>query len=318
MRALITGAAGFAAGHLAEHLVTATDWEVWGNVLPGEEKWVRPVVKCIVADMRDPQAVLDLVDQVQPDYVFHLAAQAFVPESWANPWDTYETNLRSQINLLEALRSHAALKGVLIVGSNEEYGLVTPDNLPLTEDSPLRPTSPYSVSKIAQDFGGLQYFLTYGLPVVRVRPFNHIGPRQNERFVSSAFAQQIALIEAERVSPPLKVGNLRAQRDFTDVRDMMRAYKLALEKGEAGEVYNIGSGKPRSIQNLLDTLLACSEMSIDVEVDPKRMRPSDVPISYCDATKFQSRTGWTASIPFEQTMRDVLDDWRTRIKESGE
>jgi GDP-4-dehydro-6-deoxy-D-mannose reductase len=314
LRALITGVAGFVGGHLVEHLAAATEWDVWGNVRDATDlRYVVPGVRAVVSDLRVPQAALDLVDRARPDFVFHLAAQAFVPQSWADPWDTYETNLRSQINLLEALLTCGAATRVLVIGSNEEYGLVTADELPLREDSPLRPDSPYGVSKVAQDFIGLQYALSRKLPVVRVRPFNQIGPRQSDRFVASSFARQIASIEAGLAPPVIKVGNLRAQRDFTDVRDMVRAYRLAVERCEPGEVYNIGSGTPRSIQYLLDTLLSYSTHAIRVEVDPARLRPSDVPVAYCDASKFSAQTGWTPTIAFEQTLRDVLDDWRQRI-----
>ncbi len=316
MRALITGAAGFAGGHLVEHLTAATDWEIWGNVLEaGHSRFIVPGARVVVADLRDPGATRELVEQARPDFVFHLAAQAFVPQSWADPWDTLETNLRSQINLCEALLRSSSKARVLVVGSNEEYGQVRSDELPVKEDNPLRPDSPYAVSKIAQDFLGLQYFLSHGLPVVRVRPFNHIGPRQGEKFVASAFAKQIASIEAGLQPAVVKVGNLNAQRDFTDVRDMVRAYHLALTQGEVGEVYNIGSGAPRSIQHVLDTLLSYSGADVRIEIDPERMRPSDTLIAYCDASKFTAQAGWTPTIPFEQTLRDVLDDWRKRVRE---
>jgi GDP-4-dehydro-6-deoxy-D-mannose reductase len=317
LRALITGVAGFAGGHLAEHLASTTDWEVWGNVRDEPDlRSVVPGVRAVVSDLRDPRAVFDLIDQVQPGYVFHLAAQPFVPQSWADPWDTFETNLRSQLNLFEALLKRGAPARMLVVGSNEEYGLVSPDSLPLRENSPLRPDSPYGVSKVTQDYLGLQYFLSHKLPVVRVRPFNHIGPRQSEKFVAPAFARQIASIEAGLAPPVIKVGNLTAQRDFTDVRDMMRGYRLAIEKGEPGEVYNIGSGTPRSVRQLLDILLGLSAVPIRVEQDPDRMRPSDNPIAYCDASKFAACTGWQPIIPFAQTLRDVLDDWRQRVRRS--
>jgi GDP-4-dehydro-6-deoxy-D-mannose reductase len=310
--------AGFAGGHLAEHLAESTDWEVWGNVLlEGDLRFVVPGVHAVVADLRDPQTALHLVEQAQPDFVFHLAAQAFVPQSWADPWDTYETNLRAQINLFEALLKRNGEARVLVIGSNEEYGQVDPDWLPVRENAPLRPDSPYGVSKIAQDFMGLQYAIGRRLPVVRVRPFNHIGPRQSEKFVASSFAKQIASIEAGLMPPVVKVGNLSAQRDFTDVRDMVRAYRLAVLQGETGAVYNIGSGTPRSIQHLLDTLLGFSTENIRVEIDPERLRPSDTPIQYCDASAFADRTGWKPAIPFEQSLRDVLDDWRKRIRESA-
>jgi len=318
LRALITGVAGFAGSHLVEYLAAATDLEIWGNVLEADHlRLVVPGARVVVADLRDPGATRELVEQARPDFVFHLAAQAFVPLSWVDPWDTLETNLRSQMNLCEALLRSSPKARVLVVGSNEEYGQVRSDELPVNEASPLRPDSPYAVSKIAQDFLGLQYFLSRGLPVVRVRPFNHIGPRQSEKFVAAAFAKQVASIEAGLQVPVVKVGNLSAQRDFTDVRDMVRAYYLALSHGEVGEVYNIGSGTPRSIQHVLDALLSYSGVDVRAEIDPERMRPSDTPIMYCDASKFMARTGWTPTIPFEQTLHDVLDDWRTRIRETS-
>ena len=319
MRALITGVAGFAGGHLVEHLAAATDWDIWGNVRDASDlQYVVSGVRSVVADLRLPQVAIDLVNQSQPEFVFHLAAQPFVPQSWADPWDTYETNLRSQVNLFNALLQRGGSSRVLVVGSNEEYGLVRPEQLPLREESALQPHSPYGVSKIAQDFMGLQYFLSHKLPVVRVRPFNHIGPRQSDKFVASAFAKQIALIEAGRLPPVIRVGNLAAQRDFTDVRDMVRGYRLAVERGEPGEVYNIGSGTPRSVQHVLDILLSLTTRAIRVEIDPERMRPSDTPMTYCDASKFNARTGWSPNIPFQQTLRDVLDDWRERIKETND
>ena len=318
MRALITGVAGFAGGHLVEHLASATDWDIWGNVLEADHlRFVVPGARAVVADLRDPGATRELVEQARPDFVFHLAAQAFVQQSWADPWDTLETNLRSQMNLCEALLQSSPKARVLVVGSNEEYGQARHDEQPVNEDNPLRPDSPYAVSKIAQDFLGLQYFLSRGLPVVRVRPFNHIGPRQGERFVASAFAKQVASIEAGLQPPVVRVGNLKAQRDFTDVRDMVRAYRLALIQGEAGEVYNIGSGVPRSVQQLLDTLLSYAGVDVRIEIDHERLRPSDTPILYCDASRFMARTGWTPAIPFETTLRDLLDDWRVRIRETS-
>jgi len=166
---------------------------------------------------------------------------------------------------------------------------------------------------VAQDLLGLSYFLSYTLPVMRVRPFNHIGPRQSEGFVAPAFAKQIALIEAGRQEPVIRVGNLSAQRDFTDVRDVVRAYYLVVTKGQPGEVYNIGSGQPRTVQSLLETMLSLSAAQIRIEFDPERMRPSDTPVVYCDAKKLRDATGWSPSISFEQTLRDVLDDWRARI-----
>jgi GDP-4-dehydro-6-deoxy-D-mannose reductase len=265
------------------------------------------------ADLRDPQATRDVIQQVRPDRVYHLAGQAFVGESWANPWDTLETNLRGQVNLLEAVREARLETRILIVGSAEEYGRISPADLPLRESSPLRPDNPYSVSKVGQDLLGLQYYLSHQLHTIRVRPFNHIGPRQSRKFVAPAFASQIAAIEAGHQPPVIRVGNLEARRDFTDVRDMMRAYWLALEHGVPGEVYNIGSGRSRSVRELLEILLSLSTCPITVEAESARLRPSDVPEMVCDATKFRDCTGWVPVIPFEKSLRDLLDYERSAL-----
>ncbi len=314
MRALITGVAGFAGSHLADYLLQETDWQIAGCVLPGWDcSYVDARVERVEVDLRDRVATRAMLEQYAPQVIFHLAAQAFVPVSWDDPWDTLENNIRAQTNLLDALVKLKAKPRMLVIGSNEEYGLVQPGDLPLREDSPLRPNSPYAVSKIAQDYLGLQYFLSHQIPCVRARPFNHIGPRQSEHFVAPAFARQIALIEAGRQEPVIRVGNLSTQRDFTDVRDMVRAYYLVALKGEPGQVYNIGSGQPRSIQTLLETMLSFSTVSIRIERDPQRMRPSDTPITYCDASRLRAATGWEPRFSFEQTVRDVLEDWRRRI-----
>lgn len=313
MRALITGVTGFAGSHLAEFLAAHSDLALHGTAYgPPPLVDLAGFMTLHTVDLRDPAVVRALVADVAPDYVFHLAAQAFVPQSWRDPWDTLETNLRAELNVLEAVRVRGAGR-VLVIGSNEEYGRARPEDLPLREDSPLRPDSPYGVSKVGQDLLGLSYHLSYGMEVVRVRPFNHIGPRQDDRFVAGAFARQVAQIEAGQAEPVVHVGNLDAQRDFSDVRDIVRAYWLALARGAPGEVYNIGSGRPRSVRALLDTLLAHSTAEIRVQVDPARLRPSDVPVSYCDTSALRAATGWAPEIPFEQTVRDVLEDWRKRV-----
>lgn len=315
MRALITGAGGFVGSHLIDYLLSHTEWELTGTVHPAlDHQPQNPRLHCARLDLRDPEAVGALMDARQPDHVFHLAAQSFVPTSFADPWDTLENNIRSQLNLLEAARRSEREVRVMVVGSNEEYGAPRPDELPQTEHNPLRPTNPYAVSKVTQDFLGLQYHLAYGVPVVRVRPFNHTGPRQSPRFVVPAFASQIARIEAGLQEPVLRVGNLEAARDFTDVRDIVRAYHLAMVEGQPGEVYNLASGRPRVIRELLETLLSYSEAEIRVERDPARYRPVDVPVVRGSAEKFRALTGWQPRIPFEQTLRDVLDYWRDQVR----
>ncbi len=315
MRALITGISGFAGSFLAEYLLAHTPFEIWGIALGSTENLEAfgHRIQYVSADLAEPSVVADIVGRAAPDWIFHLAAQAFVPVSWQDPWATIEMNIRGQVNLLHAVTQQRLTPRILIIGSNEEYGRVEPHDLPIDEDTPLRPDSPYGVSKIAQDFMALQYFLSHKLHTVRVRPFNHIGPRQNDRFVAASFAKQIAEIEAGAREPVIYVGNLDAQRDFTDVRDMVHAYALALELGVPGEVYNIGSGKAHSIRQLLDALLSMTTAGIRVEQDPARSRPSDTLITLCDASKFRKQTGWEPQIEFEQTLRDTLEHWRMNL-----
>jgi GDP-4-dehydro-6-deoxy-D-mannose reductase len=310
LQTLITGAGGFAGSHLADFLSQnpASGQELWGCDLNGQRRPFHPPgLRLVAADLRDPRAAYRLVDEVRPDRIYHLAGQAFVGDSWSTPWETIETNMRAQVNLLEAVAAAGLRPRILVVSSADVYGRVEAEDLPLTEDRPLQPDSPYAVSKIGQDMLGVQYGLSHFLHIVRVRPFNHIGPRQNRRFVAPAFASQIAAIEAGRQPPVLHVGNLSARRDFTDVRDMVRAYVLALEQGEAGAVYNVGSGRSRSIESLLDALRRLSSVPIRVEFDPARLRPVDLPDLVCDARRFHARTGWLPSVPFEQSLRDLLD-----------
>jgi GDP-4-dehydro-6-deoxy-D-mannose reductase len=297
---------------LAEHASAGGPTpEVWGCDLSGSRRpFHRPELNLLAADLRDPAAARAVIEAVRPDRVYHLAGQAHVGDSWASPWETIETNLRAQINLLEAIVQAGLRPRVLVIGSADEYGPVPPEALPLDESRPLRPDSPYSVSKVGQDMLGIQYFLGRQLPVVRVRPFNHIGPRQSRRFVAASFASQIAAIEAGRQPPVLKVGNLAARRDFTDVRDIVRAYALVLELGELGEVYNIGTGRSRTIAEMLAALLSLATVKIAVEPDPTRLRPVDLPDLVCDATRLRRRTGWQPRIAWEQTLSDLLDHER--------
>ncbi len=315
MRSLVTGIGGFAGSHLTDHLLAQGEEDIWGVIhrSAGHARAFADRVHLVTVDLRDPDAVHKVFEKVQPTHVYHLAGQAFVPVSWKDPWATLEANVRSQLNILQALVTLGVGARVLVVGSNEEYGHVAPESLPISEEVPFRPDSPYGVSKVAQDMLGLQYFISHQVYAVRVRPFNHIGPRQNDRFVAASFARQIAEIEAGLRPPIMHVGNLAAQRDFTDVRDTVRAYRLALLRGRAGEVYNVGGGKPRPAQEILDGLLSLSRHEIQVEEDPTRLRPADVPVSYCDPGKLRRHTGWEPSIPFEQSLRDILDDWRGRI-----
>lgn len=315
MQALITGIAGFAGSHLADFLLRHTDCAVAGTIHRQDTRvsHLREHVAMYQVDVRDAAAVAEVIADVRPDLIFHLAAQSFVPISWQHPWTTFEQNVHGQVNVLQAVAQQELPARVLVVGSNEEYGIIRPEESPIDEDTPLRPISPYGVSKVAQDLMGWQYFRSYGMAVVRVRPFNHIGPRQGDRFVAPAFARQIAEAEAGMREPLLRVGNLSAIRDFTDVRDVVRAYWLTLTQVAAGEVVNIGSGQGRTIEELLRTMLSLSETAFTVENDPARMRPSDVPVSICDNRRITATTGWRPEISFEQSLRDILNDWRERL-----
>ncbi len=315
MRALITGINGFVGGHLAEYLLAHSTWEVWGvgrtAVLALPHLLDR--VQLLPADLCHADQIEQVIHHVQPQVIFHLAGQPFVPESFRHPAATLTVNIMGLLHICLAIIQQRLTTRVLVVGTNEEYGQIEASDLPLHEDTPLRPTSPYGVSKAAQSLLALQYYRSHGLDLVCVRPFTHIGPRQNPRFVAAAFARQIACIEAGRQEPVIHVGNLSAYRDFTDVRDIVRAYVLAVEHGKAGQVYNIGSGRAVMIQTLLDKLLALSKVQVEVQPDPQRMRPIDVPRMVCDPTRFRACTGWTPRFTLEQTLQDILDDWRIRI-----
>jgi GDP-4-dehydro-6-deoxy-D-mannose reductase len=276
---------------------------------------LRGRVLVVTADLDNLEQVVSALERVQPDVIFHLAAQSNVPQSFEDPAGTLTSNLLGQLHLFQAaLRLHQDPL-FLIACSNEIYGLVRPDELPIGEDTPLRPVNPYAVSKAAQDLLAYQYHISSQLRTIRLRPFNHIGPRQSDRLAASSFAAQIARIEASLQPPLLRVGNLAAERDFTDVRDIVHAYELAARHCEPGLAYNIGSGRCVSIRWLLDTLLTLSTCDIAIEPDPTRMRPADVPQVICDSRRFRQLTGWEPRISLEQTLYDLLEYWRKQVTE---
>jgi GDP-4-dehydro-6-deoxy-D-mannose reductase len=316
MRVLITGITGFAGSHLADYCLARGDVEVHGTI-----RWrsrtenvdhLEGKIELHECDLRDATSAREVVDRVRPDYIFHLAAQSFVPTSWRAPTESLTTNVIGQLNIFEAVRRTGHQCRIQLACSSEEYGMVGADELPIKETNPLRPLSPYAVSKVAQDMLGYQYYMSYQMDIVRTRGFNHTGPRRGPVFVCSDFAKQIVDIEKGRREPVIRVGNLDARRDFTDVRDMARGYWLALEKGKPGEVYNICSEKDWVIREILDKLLEVTDAKIRVEVDESRLRPSDVPVLVGDCTKFRGDTGWRMEIPFDQTLRDIVDYWRSR------
>lgn len=316
MKALITGITGFVGSHLAEHLLSE-GVEVFGaarwrsnrdNIAHIEDK-----IKLYECDINDAFSVKQILEDIRPDHLFHLAGQSSVAASWNSPAETMNTNVVGQINVLEALRLLKLSCRVLVPGSSEEYGFVEERELPLTESSQLRPISPYSVSKVAQDLLGYQYFKSYGMHIVRTRAFNHTGPRHADIFVTSNFAKQAAMIEKGLQEPVIKTGNLDARRDYSDVRDIAEAYKKALLNGDPGEVYNICSGKAVSIREILGIITSFTSKTIKIERDPLRIRPSDIPVTVGDHTKFSARTGWKPGIPFGNTLKDIFDYWMERI-----
>ncbi len=347
MRVLITGVTGMVGSHLAEYLLGFDGVELFATyrwrsrmenleelkradklvfvtesssiVSPGDlELMIRRHIEpgklhLIEGDMTDSSSMRRLMAAVKPDRIFHLAAQSYVPTSWSAPAETLYRNTIGQLNILEAVREAGLDPLIHIAGSSEEYGFVLPEELPVKETNPLRPLSPYGVSKVAQEMLAYQYFKSYGLKTIVTRGFNHEGPRRGEVFVTSNLAKQIAEIEKGLKPPVVYVGDLSSRRDWSDVRDFVRAYWLALEKGVPGEVYNVGSGITRSVGEMLDVLLSMTECKIEVRQDPARLRPSDVKVLMADATKFKKLTGWEPQIPFEQTLKDLLDYWRDRV-----
>lgn len=323
MRVLITGITGFVGSHLADFLLESfSDVEIHGTKRwrsqSGNVNHLENRVTFHECELKDAHNVYELIEKVKPEKIFHLAAQSYVPVSWESPAETLEINVIGQCNLFEAVRKFR-VSGydpvVHVAGSSEEYGLVEADEIPITESNPLRPLSPYAVSKVAQDYMAYQYFKSFGIRTIRTRAFNHSGPRRGEDFVDSNFAKQIAEIEKGIHPPRMRVGNLEAIRDFTDVRDIVNAYWLATEKCEPGEVYNVSSDRGYRIRDVLDALLEFSKRTdITIEPDPKRMRPLDVPCLVGDSTKFRKRTGWEPKISYlEHTLKDILDYWRERV-----
>lgn len=314
MRALITGINGFVGGHLAEYLLSLGDWQVWG--LARSDQIALPQlsqhVRLVRADLCDADQTLAAIDAAQPEVLFHLAGQPFVPESFRDPAATLRINVLGTLNVIQAVLTLQLKPRLLVIGTNEEYGLVPPEQQPITEQMLLQPANPYGVSKAAQGLLARQYFRSHALDVIHMRPFTHIGPRQSPRFVTASWARQIARIEQDRQEPVLRVGNLQVQRDFTDVRDIVRAYVLTVLHGESGAVYNVGSGRAVALQTILEFFLSQARQTIAVEVDPALLRPIDVPLLLCDAGYLYAHTGWQPHIELERTLADILTDWRLR------
>ena len=315
-RVLITGADGFVAAHLIKELQRQDGISITGLGLK-ESPSCTKTIDYLTLDITDYEAIKELIEEKKPDSVFHLAALPSVALSWDDPWSTYRVNVLGQVNLMEALRRLEIEASVHIACSSEEYGKVAPETMPITESLPFNPCSHYAVSKVAQEVLGLMYHQAFDWRVIVTRGFNHTGPGQAPDFVVSSFAHQIAEIEANLREPVIMVGNLEAQRDFLDVRDVVRAYRMIMEKGKPGSAYNVCSGQAHAISELLDILLEISGMEIRVEQDACRQRPSDIPLLLGDNAQLKRETGWEPEIPIEKTLADTLDYWRRQVGEAG-
>lgn len=333
MKALITGITGMVGSHLADFLLENTDWEIHGMM-----RWFEPSknidhlsdkindkdrVFLHNADLNDFASLLSLVKKVQPDFVFHLAAQSYPKTSFDSPLETLQTNIIGTCGLLEAVRlSGMDLSSTVIhvCASSEVFGRVPKDKLPIHENVNFHPASPYAISKVGTDLIGRFYAEAYGMKVMTTRMFTHTGPRRGDVFAESSFAKQIALIEAGKIPPVLKVGNLDSLRTWSDVRDAVRAYHmLVTHNPTAGEYYNIGGSYTCTVKEMLNYLLSISTAkNIEVFVDPDRLRPIDADLQVPDTTKFKNHTGWVPQISFEKTMQDLLDYWRDRVRSGSE
>ncbi|MCL6107177.1 MAG: GDP-mannose 4,6-dehydratase [Actinobacteria bacterium] len=317
MKVLITGITGFAGSHLARYL-RSQGVEIAGIdlQLPAEpdEAEVASLTNC--CNLADTPALLEILKREAPGAIVHLAARAQVAGAWEDAAAIMEANIVCTQSLMQAVHEAAPGTRVLLISSSEVYGKVADGRMPITEEHPLRPDNPYSVSKAAQELIGLQYFYTFGAPVIIARPFNHIGPGQKGNFVVPAFAGQIAAIENGLREPVIRAGNLDSQRDFTDVRDIVRAYWLLLTEGQPGQVYNIASGRVHRIREILDKLIELARIKPRIENVPELMRPSDTPVVIGDATKLKSLGPWEASVPLADSLRDALDFWRRQSQES--
>jgi GDP-4-dehydro-6-deoxy-D-mannose reductase len=315
---LITGITGFAGSHLAELLVQQPNSEILGTHVSDRNLeniiGIKDKIRLEKVNLLDGEKIGEIVGAFKPDIIYHLAASTQPAESFRKPAEFLTNNIASEVNVLEAVKNNKLNTcKIVLISSAHVYGWVLPENIPMTESTPFRPDNPYSVSKIAQDYLGLSYYLAYKLHTIVLRPGNHIGPRQSPEISISRWAKEIVEIEKVHKEPILKVGNLTTKRDYTDVRDMVRAYTLAAAHGIAGEVYNIGTGVAYTMQDMLDKLLSYSSAKITVEVDQTFLRPSDIPELRIDASKFRQATGWKPELPIEITLQDTLNYWRTKI-----
>jgi GDP-4-dehydro-6-deoxy-D-mannose reductase len=314
---LVTGVGGFVGSHVADLLLRDSTIQIAGIIHPSYEVQhlkEDPRITIYREDVQNEEKLKELVEKIAPDTIYHLAGMAHVHESWKNRREFIYTNFIGAMNLVESCRNLPKFPKILFIGSAECYGTVPEAEQPISESRPFSPLSPYAVSKTAQEVLGISYAKAEKLPVFLSRSFNHTGPRQKETFAGPAFAKQIVMAELGRSAPVLKVGNLSARRDFSDVRDVVRAYQAILEKGEPGEPYNVCSGKATSIEEMLDILLSYSKTKIRIEPDPEKFRPVDMPLLLGSPEKLMKDTGWKPAYEINQTLQDLLDYWRYKLK----
>ena len=312
MKALVIGAAGFVGGHLINHLSCDCGYEVFATKL-AHETLDNENASVMNLDILDLNAVTELLEEIKPDQIYHLAAQSSVKISWEKPQLTADINIKGTMNVLEAARGSEYRPRILLVGSGEEYGYLRPEEIPVKEDTVLRAGNIYAATKACQGMLGEIYARAYGMDVVMVRAFNHIGPGQSDIFVVADFCRQAVMAEAGKKEPVINVGNLSAERDFTDVRDIVRAYSSLMKSGRSGMTYNVGSGTARSIQSMLDLILSKTSVKIEVVRDSTRMRPSDVPTIAADISRIKNDTGWEPVISLDKTIDDIMNYWRKTL-----
>lgn len=309
MKALVIGGGGFVGTYLVNHLHDDLGYEVAVTKTSKENLQINNA-ETYDLDVLDKEQIKYVLDKVRPDYVFHLAAQSSVALAWKNPTLTIDVNIKGSVNVLDVIRQLDYKPAILLIGSGEEYGHIRSSETPITEYNNTRPGNIYAATKVCQNMIGGIYAQAYDMNVMMVRAFNHIGPNQAPMFVVADFCRQVARIEKGLGEPVIYVGNLSAKRDFTDVRDVVRAYALLARLGKRGETYNVGSGHAVSIQEILDKILKLSDMEIRVSVDPEKLRPVDVPIIEADINKIYNCTGWQPVISLEQTLEETLNYWR--------
>lgn len=324
-KCLITGITGMVGSHLADYLLANTDWDIYGlcrwrspldniqHLLPQINEGYR--VRLLYGDLRDSDSISNAVRECLPDFVFHLAAQSYPKTSFTSPLDTYEVNVQGTSRLLEALRQYKKDAIIHVCSSSEVFGRVSKDKLPINEECNFHPASPYAISKVGTDLIARFYAEAYGMNVQTTRMFTHTGPRRGDVFAESSFAKQVAMIEAGQIDPVLYVGNLNSLRTFADVRDAVRAYHMLITVNpQPGAYYNIGGDFTCTIGSMLDHLLLLTDHDIKIEIDSERLRPIDADLQIPDCTKFKVHTGWKPEIGFEQTMGDLLNYWREKVK----